>query len=154
MSTIADGWTLSTRHTFAPPYSSTLHKGDGTVTENTITTIQTGAGNGAQGYSGDGGPANQAMLNSPWGVAVDSAGNLYIADSFNNRIRKVDTNGIITTVAGNGTYGYTSDGGDGGPATDAEIFWPRSVALDAEGNLYIAEPFYNRIRKAGTSGRL
>jgi sugar lactone lactonase YvrE len=93
------------------------------------------AGNGTAGYSGDNGPAASAQLNSPTGLAVDSAGNLYIADLGNNRIRKV-ANGVITTVAGNGTAGFS---GDGGPATSAQLDGPGSVAVDAAGNLYIAE---------------
>ncbi len=84
-------------------------------TNGIITTI---AGNGALGYSGDGGPATNAMFNRPYDVAMDSAGNLFIADEYNYRIRKVDTNGIIWTVAGNGTNGYS---GDGGMATNAML---------------------------------
>jgi hypothetical protein len=76
-------------------------------------TISTIAGNGIAGYSGDGGPATSAALNDPYGVAVDAAGNLYIADDANNRIRKVATNGTITTVAGTGAAGF---GGDGAPS--------------------------------------
>ena len=79
--------------------------------------ITTVAGNGTPGFSGDNGPATSAQLNDPYGVAVDSAGNLYIADTDNNRIRKV-SNGVITTVAGNGTPGYS---GDNGPATSAQL---------------------------------
>jgi uncharacterized repeat protein (TIGR01451 family) len=97
------------------------------------------------GLFGDGGPATSAELNSPYGVAVDAAGNFYIADSGNNVIREVTAaNGNIATVAGNGTYGYT---GDGGPATSAELRLPAGVALDAAGNLYIAENGSNVIRK-------
>src|SRR5208337_2269787 len=79
----------------------------------------------------------------PVGVAVDSAGNLYIADFANCRIRKV-TNGVITTVAGNGTYGFS---GDGGPATNAQLYEPLGVAVDSAGNLYIADTYNYRIRK-------
>ena len=111
--------------------------------------ITTAAGNGYGGYSGDGGAATSAELQEPWGVAVDASGNLFIADQSNNRIRKVDTNGIITTVAGNGTGGYS---GDGGAATDAELDWPYGVAVDATGNLFIADHFNNRIRKVDTNG--
>ena len=106
------------------------------------------AGNGIFGFSGDGGPAASAALqlittasDTP-GLAVDSAGNLYIADSGNNRIRKV-SNGVITTVAGNGNQGFS---GDGGPATSASLFAPTGVAVDAAGNLYIADYGNNRIR--------
>jgi len=101
------------------------------------------AGNGAPGYGGDNGTATSAGLNYPYGVAVDSAGNLYIADFLNQRIRKV-SNGVITTVAGNGTGGY---GGDNGPATSAELFEPVGVAIDSAGNLYIVDSYNNRIRK-------
>ena len=105
--------------------------------------ITTVAGSGTEGYSGDNGPATNAQLYSPLGVAVDSAGNLYIADNSNARIRKV-SNGVITTVAGNGTFGY---GGDGGPATRAELQQPWGVAVDAAGSLYIADTDNARIRK-------
>ncbi|MFI5112212.1 MAG: choice-of-anchor D domain-containing protein [Terriglobales bacterium] len=106
--------------------------------------ITTVAGNGTPGYSGDNGPATSAQLYDPYGVAVDSAGNLYIADQRNQRIRKVDASGTITTVAGDGTEGY---GGDNGPATSAELDYPHGVAVDSAGNLYIADAFNNRIRK-------
>jgi len=82
--------------------------------------ISTVAGSGTQGFSGDNGPATSAQLNGPSGVAVDSAGNLYIADYLNVRIRKV-SNGVITTVAGNGTQWF---GGDNGPATSAQLWYP------------------------------
>ena len=106
--------------------------------------ITTVAGNGTSGYSGDGGPATSAQLTFPATVAVDSAGNLYIADYWNFRIRKVDASGTITTVAGNGKGGYS---GDGGPATSAELNYPNGVAVDSAGNLYIADEFNQRIRK-------
>ena len=97
--------------------------------------ITTVAGNGVVGYGGDGGPATAASLNQPDAIAVDSAGNLFIADSNNQMIRKVDARtGILTRVAGNGTAGYA---GDGGPATNAQLSVPQSVAVDAAGNLYI-----------------
>jgi len=104
--------------------------------------ITTMAGNGTAGSSGDNGPATAAQLNSPAGIAVDAAGNLYIADIYNNRIRKV-SDGVITTVAGNGNLGL---GGDNGPATGASLGFPQGVALDAVGNLYIADTYNNRIR--------
>ena len=106
-------------------------------------TINTFAGNGTIGYSGDNGPATSAQLNQPGGVAVDAAGNVYIADTVNNRIRKV-ANGVISTVAGNGTLGYS---GDDGPATSAQLSWPAGVAVDSAGNLYVADQNNNRIRK-------
>ncbi len=102
-------------------------------TNGIITTV---VGNGMSGYSGDGGAATNASLRFPRGVALDAAGNLFIADSGSSVIRKVDTNGIITTVAGNGTAGYS---GDGGAATNANLNQPNSVAVDALGNLFIAD---------------
>ena len=89
-------------------------------------TISTFAGSGTLGYTGDSGPAASAQLDYPWAVAVDSAGNLYIADTYNQRIRKV-ANGVISTVAGNGTPGFS---GDNGPATSAELNYPSGVAVD------------------------
>ena len=111
--------------------------------------ITTVAGNGIGGYSGDGGPATQAQLVRPSGVTVDASGNFYIADTSNDRIRKVDTKGIITTVAGNGMWGY---GGDGGPATQATLNSPSGVTVDPSGNLYIADTSNDRIRKVDTKG--
>jgi uncharacterized protein (TIGR03437 family) len=110
------------------------------VSNGVITTV---AGNGALGYNGDNGQATSAQLNYPGGVAVDSAGNLYIADNGNNRIRKV-SNGVIGTVAGNGTIGFS---GDNGLATSAQLYGPNGVAVDSAGNLYIADNGNNRIRK-------
>ncbi len=113
--------------------------------------IVTVAGNGTQGYSGDGGPATSAQLNAPNGVAVDSAGNVFIADSPNFRVRKVSPGGIITTVAGNGTPGYS---GDGGLAASAQLNYPTGVAVDGAGNLFIAEPTTSgsaRFSKTGPS---
>src|ERR1700687_2349607 len=92
------------------------------------------AGNGSSAFSGDNGPATSASLNGPFGVAVDSAGNVYIPDSFHNRIRKVSSSGVITTIAGNGQAYY---GGDGGPATSAGLFFPHDVAIDSSGSVYV-----------------
>ena len=110
--------------------------------------ISTVAGNGAPVYSGDGGAATNASLNNPYGVAVDALGNLFVADQGNQRIRKVDVNGIITTVAGNGTADYS---GDGGPATNAGLY-PFGVAVDTSGNLFIADHLNQRIRKVDRNG--
>ncbi|KEF03105.1 Teneurin-2 [Streptomyces rimosus] len=111
--------------------------------------ITTVAGNGIAGYVSDGGPATATQLSSPCGVAADGAGNLYIADLGNNRVRKVDTKGIITTVAGNGTGGYVSDGG---PATATQLNGPHSVAVDRDGNVYIADYHNHRVRKVDSKG--
>ena len=104
--------------------------------------IATVAGNGTNGSSGDNGPATSAQLRAG-SLAVDSAGNLYIADTLNNRIRKV-SNGVITTVAGNGSPGF---GGDNGPATSAQLYYPGGIVLDSAGSLYIADTYNSRIRK-------
>ena len=111
--------------------------------------VTTLAGNGAITYAGDGGPATRASFFNPAGVAVDGAGNVYIADSMNNRVRKVDTAGTITTVAGNGTLGFS---GDGGPASSASLWAPMAVAVDSSGNLYIADSSNGRIRKVTPAG--
>ena len=112
-------------------------------------TIQTVAGNGSLTFSGDGGPALQTGLNVPVDVYVDQAGNLFITDQFNNRIRKVAPNGTISTVAGTGVAGFS---GDGGPAIDAEINTPTGIRGDSSGNLYIADVVNQRIRKVDSSG--
>jgi len=111
--------------------------------------ITTVAGGGQYGSLGDGGPATSASLTYPVGVAVDAAGNLYIAESVGNRIRKVSPGGIITTVAGNGTQGFS---GDDGPATSASLYSPAGVAVDAAGNVYIADTYNTRIRKVSPDG--
>jgi uncharacterized protein (TIGR03437 family) len=105
--------------------------------------ISTIAGNGTAGFGGDGSAATAAQLNRPQGIAVDSSGNVYVADTQNARVRKI-SGGTITTVAGSGTPGY---GGDGGSATAAQLYVPIGVAVDASGNLYIADFTNNRIRK-------
>lgn len=106
--------------------------------------ITTVAGNGTSGFSGDGGPATAASIYSPFGVAVDTSGNLYISDFGNYRVRRVDTNGIITTFAGTGVSGYS---GDGGPATQAKLGLPFHLALDSKDHLYIADQNSARVRK-------
>jgi trimeric autotransporter adhesin len=107
------------------------------------------AGNGIMGYSGDGRAATAAQLNTPWGLAVDSAGNLYIADTNNNRIRKVTPAGIISTVAGTGFMGYSSDGK---AATAASLSFPTGIAIDSAGNLYIADFYNSVVRKVTVDG--
>ncbi len=111
--------------------------------------ITTVAGTGTAGYSGDGGAATAAMLYNPTGVAVDTSGNVYIADGHNYRIRKVNTSGIISTFAGTGILGYT---GDGGAAVSARLGFLTNVAVDTAGNVYIAERGSARIRKINASG--
>ena len=111
--------------------------------------ITTVAGTGAAAYAGDRGAATNASLNYPASVVQDAAGNFYIADSLNNRVRKVATNGIITTVAGNGIGTYA---GDRGAATNASLYQPGGLALDASGNLYIADYLNDRIRMVNSNG--
>jgi uncharacterized protein (TIGR03437 family) len=111
--------------------------------------ISTFAGNFTNDFAGDGGPAINAELNNPEGVAVDAAGNVYIADTANHRIRMVTLDGIIHTVAGNGTPGAK---GDGGQAVNAELNFPEGVAVDPAGNLYIADTFNQKIRMVQTNG--
>jgi len=111
--------------------------------------ITTVAGNGAQGFGGDGGPATRAKLLFPRGIAFDSDGNLYIADSQNNRIRRVKQNGIIETFAGTGERGYD---GNGGSAIKARLSWPDGLVFDLNGNLYFTESLNNTIRKIAPDG--
>jgi len=111
--------------------------------------ISTIAGNGANGYSGDGGQATNASLSYPDGVIVDGFGNMFIGDSSNNRIREVNSNGIITTFAGNGTAAFS---GDGGPATNASLNSPTFMALDSSGHLFFADYYNSRIRVVNSNG--
>ncbi|MFA6112153.1 MAG: SMP-30/gluconolactonase/LRE family protein, partial [Candidatus Latescibacterota bacterium] len=111
-------------------------------------TISTVAGTDS-GFSGDNGPASTARLASPQGLALDRAGNLYLADTGNRRVRRVDTQGIITTVAGSGA---SASSGDGGPATAAGLLEPLAVAVDTSGNLYIADGAGHRVRRIGVDG--
>jgi uncharacterized protein (TIGR03437 family) len=113
--------------------------------------IVTIAGGSAAGYSGDGGPASSALLNGPAGIVADAAGNLYVADTGNHAIRKIDALGMIGTVAGTGAAGF---GGDGGPATAAQLRSPVGIALDASGNLYIADTGNHRVRRVASDGTI
>jgi sugar lactone lactonase YvrE len=105
------------------------------------------AGTGLSGYGGDGGPATSAALAGPWGIAVDSKGNVYVADQLNRRVRRISPDGRMSTVTGDGTEGYS---GDGGPARDAKISIPQTLAVDANDNLYVSE--HSRIRKISVDG--
>jgi sugar lactone lactonase YvrE len=107
------------------------------------------AGTTTPGFSGDGGAATSAQLDTPTGIALDASGNVYFADTMNNRIRKIDSNGIIATVAGNGVWGFS---GDGGMATAAQLNYPRGIAVDAAGNLYVSDTQNHRIRRVNSSG--
>ncbi len=110
--------------------------------------ISTVAGTGAAGFSGDGGPATAAQINYGEAVTVDHSGNLYIPEFAGNRVRKVDISGIISTIVGTGSQGYS---GDGGPATAAELHTPTGVGLDSHGNIYIADILNHRIRKVAVA---
>lgn len=112
--------------------------------------VETIAGTGIQDYSGDGGLATSAELNLPGGLVFDSSGNLYFSEISNSVVRKIDTNGIITTVAG--IVGNFNDTGDGGQATSATLDFPQGLAVDAAGNLYIADRSNHKIRKVDTGG--
>lgn len=114
-------------------------------------TINTFAGNGTAGYSGDGGPAAQAEINRVVGLAADAAGNIYLADQNNNRVRKVDTNGVITTFAGTGVAGFT---GDGGPAAQAQLNGPLGVCVAPSGAIYVNDEGNFRVREISPSGTI
>ncbi len=113
--------------------------------------ITTFAGTGNQGFSGDNGPATGADLYKPYGMVFDAAGNMYFSDCNNNRIRKINTSGIISTIAGNGS---AVSGGDNGPALAASFDTPRGIGIDAAGNIYFSDCLNGRIRKISTSGSI
>jgi hypothetical protein len=144
--------TFSITVTGTPPFSYQWMLNGTNLPAGLISTLAgngVGAGTGLGGYSGDGGPATNASLNVPLDVAVDGAGNVFLADAENARIRKVGTNGIITTAAGNGTWGYS---GDGQAATNAELNYPSGIALDAKGDLFLADEDNDAIREVKASG--
>ncbi len=123
----------------------------GWISDGTAAVIDTVAGKGIDGFCGDGGPATSACLGAPGGVAADAAGNVYVADTYNHRVRRVTPDGTISTVAGNGTASFC---GDGGPATSACLNHPGGLAVDAAGNLYIADASNKRIRKVAPNGTI
>jgi RHS repeat-associated protein len=144
------GWSLSSHHGYDPS-PKVLYQGDGDRRDAqaiglVITTV---AGNGISGIGGDGGPATQAALRVPMGVAITPDGSFYITDSFNERVRRVDPNGIITTVAGTGNPGYS---GDGGQATLATLRTPSGVAIAPDGSYYIVDQGNSCIRRVGPEG--
>jgi sugar lactone lactonase YvrE len=114
-------------------------------------TIRTIAGTGSSSFCGDNGPARSACLKVPQGVATDAQGNVYVADTQNNRVRKIDRHGIITPFAGNGNEGYC---GDGGPAVDACLYYPMAIAVDSHGNVFIDDQSNFVIRKVDKSGTI
>jgi RHS repeat-associated protein len=119
------------------------------ATDGTVTTV---AGQTLGGFAGDGGPATAAMLSQPRGVAADRSGNLYIADTFNNRIRKVDNQGIITTIAGNNGSGCIDPWCNNVPASLASLTQPQAITVDGEGNIYVADTGIGLIRRIGLDG--
>ena len=145
-------WSLGIHHDYDAVHKI-LHKGDGSQQSAAGTTvvdiIPTVAGNGTAGFSGDGGTALQASLNIPRNIAFDQAGNLYITEEGNHRIRKVSPDGIITTVAGNGIQAFS---GDGGPATQASLNSPFGIVVAADGSVYFADNGNARIRRISPDG--
>jgi RHS repeat-associated protein len=148
-SAIAEGWTLSAHH-FSEPKESIIYRGDGTTLKNNIDIIERVAGTGADGNSGDGGPALEAELEMYFEFTIDASGCIYLTDRPNNSIRKIDSAGVITTIAGgNKKPGYS---GDGGPAIRAKLNGPNDIESDAAGNLYFIDGNNCVVRKIDTEG--
>jgi RHS repeat-associated protein len=146
---IGSGWTVSEQHYVNPSDPSTLYMGQGSINRNnTSWIITTIAGNGSGGFGGDGGLAVEAALSGPRRVAVNAAGDIYITEGGNATVRKVSSEGTIVTIAGNGDYWHS---GDGGPALEAG-FSPLDIAVDGAGNLYIADPWNYVVRKIDANG--
>ncbi|MFD8993608.1 NHL domain-containing protein [Streptomyces abikoensis] len=119
--------------------------------ERTTPPISTVAGTGAAGFGGDNGPAASAQLNRPYGIAVDSTGTLYFSDFNNHRVRRITTDGKVSTVAGTGVAGFS---GDNGPAASAQLNYPREVAVDSGGTVYIVDTNNHRVRRITTDGKI
>jgi RHS repeat-associated protein len=145
-------WDLDVHNAYDPA-GKVLYLGDGTrqtiLSPGFNQVINTIAGTGASGFSGDGGPASQAQLNTPVGVAFGQDGSLYVSDANNERIRKIDRNGIITTIAGTGLAGFS---GDGGPASQAQLSTPASLSIGPDGSIYFYDADNNRVRRITPDG--
>ncbi len=146
---IAEGWTLSNHHSVNPEEDSILYKGDGSQLKKRIDVITTVVGTGEEGHDGDGGPASQAKISKPASVIFDAEGNMYIASQIIGSIRKVDRNGIITTIAGGPTV-YSAE--DGVPAVNALVRTPNGMDMDKAGNLYFADSTDHRVRMIDVNG--
>ncbi len=146
---IAEGWTISNHHFMVRPDQPVIIRGDGYQEMAYPHTLQDFAGTGEAGYSGDGGPAITSQLSAPSDTDTDAEGNIYIADTGNHSIRKIDRNNIISTVAGTGANGYS---GDNGPAVSAELNNPVKIDVDNTGNIYISDQGNHCIRRIDAEG--
>lgn len=148
------GWSLDIHHHYDAVHGVLeLGTGEHRTATDTKQVLATVAGTGSNGFSGDGGLATAARLgNSLQGMAVGPDGTIYIADAVNHRIRKIDTNGVISTVAGDGAIGNISDIRDGSPAQQAHLNLPTDVAIGPDGSLYIADTDHSRVRRIGSNG--